>query len=176
MPIQTERLILRPFTFDDAETVLLWHQSPDVTKYTGGLQSREQSFVSLAGWIHRFQTYGWGPLAVQEQGELNPIGWCGLQPLPSTRDFELFYGYATEVWGHGYATEAARTLLRVGFTALPVDRIVARVHAENHTSQRVITKLGLRKLAPVFSDIYGGLVDFFVLTKVQSYQEEDHIP
>jgi RimJ/RimL family protein N-acetyltransferase len=120
--------VLRPLTFDDAETVFLWHRSPDVTKYTGGLQNREQSFVSLARWVHRFQTQGWGPLAVQEHGTLQLIGWCGLQPLPATRDFELFYGYATEVWGHGYATEAGRALLRVGFVALPVDRIVARVH------------------------------------------------
>ena len=101
VPIKTERLVLRPFAFDDAETVFLWHSSPDVTKYTGGLRNREQSFVSLALWIHRFQTRGWGPLAVQGQGALQPMGWCGLQPPPSTRDFELFYGYATAVWGQG---------------------------------------------------------------------------
>jgi RimJ/RimL family protein N-acetyltransferase len=104
---------------------------------------------------------------VQEQGARQPIGWCGLQPLPYTRDFELFYGYATEAWGHGYATEAGRALLHVGFVALPVDRIVARVHAENQASQHVVTKLGMRKLLPVFNDIYGGLVDFFALAKGQ---------
>ena len=167
VPITTERLMLRPFTFNDAETVFRWHRNPDVTRYTGGQQNREQSFVSLARWIHRFHTQGWGPLAVQAQGMAQPMGWCGLQPLPATRDFELFYGYATEGWGQGYATEAARALLRVGFMALPVDRIVARVQAENLASQHVVTKLGMRKLPPVFNDIYGGMVDFFALAQGQ---------
>lgn len=170
VPIETSRLCLRPFTFEDEEAVLEWNSDPDVKKYTGGLRNRDGSLFDLVRWMQRFRTKGWGPLAVTEKGGLHPIGWCGLQPLPHTCDFELLYGYAKHVWGQGYATEAGRALLRAGFAALHIERIVARVHTENVTSQRVVTKLGMRNVHQVFNDIYGGMVDLFVVEKVR-FQE-----
>ncbi len=165
IPINTARLSLRPFTLEDADMVYTWHQDPAVMQYTGGLRSHDQSLFDLVRWVRRFTTKGWGPLAVIVQETIEPIGWCGLQPLPHTCDFELFYGYAQSVWGQGYATEAGTALLRTGFIALPVDRIVARVHPDNPRSQRVVTKLGMRRAQPVYSDIYGGKIDLFVMER-----------
>ena len=82
--------------------------------------------------------------AVDHKADHELIGWCGLGPLefdPSV--IELFYGFSTDYWGNGYATEAAQAMLRYGFDTIGLSEIVA-VHApENVASQKVISKLGM---------------------------------
>ena len=165
VPLETARLLLRPFSQSDHETASLLHSDPEVTKYTGGLRSREHSSATLARWIERFNSRGWGPLAVAEREGSDLVGWCGIQPLTHTQDFELFFGYTPSVWGRGYATEAGKALVAAGFETLSVDRIVARAHDENLASQRVLEKIGMTKLHTVFNDIYGGIVSLFAIEK-----------
>ena len=118
VPIETVRLLLRAVTSDDEEAVFLFHSNPDVANYTGGLRSREHSIATLSRWTDRFSSKKWEPLAVVERGESQPIGWCGVQPMTHTNDFELFYGYIPRVRGKGYATEAASALMEAGFEAM----------------------------------------------------------
>jgi len=49
-----------------------------------------------------------------------------------------------DVWGRGYATEAARTLLRYGFDTLGLEKIVAIVKPDNAASIKVVEKIGLK--------------------------------
>jgi RimJ/RimL family protein N-acetyltransferase len=46
--------------------------------------------------------------------------------------------------GHGYATEAARVMLRLGFDGLGLHRIIGRIDARNTPSARVLERLGMR--------------------------------
>ncbi len=60
---------------------------------------------------------------------------------------EAFIGYVLrrDAWGHGYATEAARTLLAFGFERLELRRIFADCHPANAASWQVMEKLGMRR-------------------------------
>jgi hypothetical protein len=49
-----------------------------------------------------------------------------------------------DVWGQGYATEAARACLEWGFAALPVSYITAMIHPENTRSTQVAGRLGFK--------------------------------
>ncbi len=95
--------------------------------------------VTEAHWAAR----GFGPLAVVERASGRVVGEAGLQPLEDGDDIELTYTLAREAWGAGYATEAARAVLRWTFTGLRLARVVAVADPEHAASLRVLEKLGM---------------------------------
>ncbi len=58
-------------------------------------------------------------------------------------EVEVAYELAPRVWGHGYATEAARALVDYGFGELSLRRIVALILPDNARSRNVASKCGL---------------------------------
>jgi RimJ/RimL family protein N-acetyltransferase len=60
---------------------------------------------------------------------------------------EVGYVLNPTLSGHGYATEAARALLRLGFEQLGLHRIVARIDEDNEPSARLARRLGMRQEA-----------------------------
>ena len=57
---------------------------------------------------------------------------------------ELGYWLGVPFWGHGYATEAAREILRYGFEMLALHRIFASHFKHNPASGRILTKIGMK--------------------------------
>jgi ribosomal-protein-alanine N-acetyltransferase len=80
---------------------------------------------------------------LRQSGEL--IGNCGIRvDFAGAHEADIGYELAPEQWGHGYATEAARAVLALGFTKLHVHRISASCIAENTGSQRVLETIGMQ--------------------------------
>ncbi|MBX0321626.1 GNAT family N-acetyltransferase [Halomicroarcula sp. F13] len=72
-----------------------------------------------------------------------PVGTVGLRGVDSRAGTgELGYYLAADAWGHGYATDAARTLVEYAFTELRLHRVHARAFADNEGSRRVLEKVG----------------------------------
>ncbi len=63
------------------------------------------------------------------------------------RQGEIGYIFHPAHAGHGYATEASRAMLRVGFEELGLHRITGRLDARNEASARVLERLGMRREA-----------------------------
>lgn len=59
------------------------------------------------------------------------------------REWEIGWGVHPNFWGKGYATEAAKELLRMAFYELGAHRVTAFCHVENLSSVRVMQKIGL---------------------------------
>ncbi len=57
---------------------------------------------------------------------------------------ELGYWIGVSYWGNGYATEAAREMVRYGFQDLKLHRIFASHFKHNPASGRILVKLGMR--------------------------------
>ena len=76
------------------------------------------------------------------------VGEAGLQPLDGGPDVELTYTLARAAWGRGYATEAARAVLRWAFAGLLLPRVEAVADPGNHASLRVLEKAGMVPLGP----------------------------
>ena len=71
------------------------------------------------------------------------IGWCSLNRWnPDYRSASQGYCFDNAAWGHGYATEAARVLLRWAFGTLDLNRVQAETDTRNVASARVLEKLG----------------------------------
>jgi ribosomal-protein-alanine N-acetyltransferase len=144
--IETGRLRLRPFAPDDAD---VYYQrifgDPDVTKYLRGRRSitRADMPALLTRLIDQWTQQGFGFWAVTDKSDGQLIGHCGLKYLDATTEIEIAYALAKSHWGRGFATEAARAVLRFGFEELKLDRIVAVAVPENAASRRVLEKIGL---------------------------------
>lgn len=84
--------------------------------------------------------------AILENASGRHVGNIRLGPINPHHlgaDVSYFIG-ARSVWGRGYATEAVRLVLDLGFSRLGLQRILAGVYASNDVSQRVLEKAGLR--------------------------------
>lgn len=78
------------------------------------------------------------------KGESELAGFCGLQPLDDLAGVEIGWWLATNHWGKGIATEAARRAMKDGFDRCDLKRIVATALAENRASTRIMEKLGMK--------------------------------
>jgi RimJ/RimL family protein N-acetyltransferase len=151
LPIETERLRIRPFTPVDAAQVHEAYADPEVGTplEPGAPTSSLEETIDVVDHIIAFcEKHGTGPWAVEERSSVRVIGDCGLYPAskldgPRGADFELAYRLRRASWGMGLATEAAGAVLRYGFEALAARRIVADVAAEDERASRVLEKLGL---------------------------------
>lgn len=72
------------------------------------------------------------------------IGGIGLHPYPDHKRAELGYWIGVPFWGNGYATEAARAVVRYGFEQIGLNRIFAGYFKHNVASGRVLQKIGMK--------------------------------
>ena len=148
-PIETERLLLRPFTPRDAEALHAIWGDPAAARF-GGDWPRPETVADTRAYLEPIVAgqaeRGYASWAVIERETGRLIGDCGLFPADGAGpDVELAYGLAPDVWGRGYATEAAAACVRAGFDQLELDRIVADVDPANTASIRVLEKAGFER-------------------------------
>jgi ribosomal-protein-alanine N-acetyltransferase len=143
--LTTERLILRPFTEQDADALHRVLSVRQVHRYFPRTDppSREQVEKIIARQLAHWEEHGCGWWAVVWRESQELIGWCGLQFLPEFGETEVAYLLSRPYWGKGLGTEAAWVAAQFGFQTLGMERLVAIAHVENAASQRVIEKLGM---------------------------------
>jgi ribosomal-protein-alanine N-acetyltransferase len=141
--IETERLLLRPFTMADLDDLCLIFSDPEVVKYLGkGLPAkREETEYALRSIIRHRKRHGYGRWAVIFKRTRELIGYGGLRSFHGTP--ELVYLLSKSYWGCGLATELALAALKHGFDKLRFKRIVAMANQANMASQRVMEKVGM---------------------------------
>lgn len=150
---QSERLLFRKFTEDDAGLLITLNSDPAVTRYVHEAPTTAANATSILQDVIIPQ-YGLklGRWAVHLKYTYEFIGWAGLKYLPSTGVVDLGYRFMTPFWGKGYATEAAKTCISYGFTHLQLDRIIAQAHIDNTASLKVIQKCGMKFMREDFVD------------------------
>lgn len=146
--IETERLLLRRFTTDDAGLIYQLNRDPEVTRYTldpvrDEAHARE---VLEKVILPQYAMYNHGRWAVHSRADLSFLGWCGLKFRAERNEIDLGYRYNRESWGRGYATEAAYACLEYGFKKLMIRRILGRALPGNSASIRVLEKCGMKYL------------------------------
>lgn len=131
--IETERLVLRTFTIDDAPLIYELNADPEVTRYTHDpMNSIEQAKEVLERTIiPQYVLYNHGRWAVHIKYDLTFIGWCGLKFRPELNEVDLGYRFKKSVWGKGYATEAVFASIKYGFEKLNLAIITGRAEPEN---------------------------------------------
>jgi len=143
--LETARLNLRPFALNDVDEIHRIWIDPGVRKFLWDDEAipREQAASVIADSHAHFESTGYGLWAVRQKGEEPILGFCGYWFFHDPPELELLYGIATEEWGGGLATEAARAMIRYGFEELGLPRIQASTDAQNLASVRVMEKCGM---------------------------------
>lgn len=150
MRLTTPRLVLREIGQADFEDLFAMYSDAESRRFEGGpvtlaeMHARFDQVLQDAKKIHR--THFRFALTLTGQDRL--VGWVKLELAnASIREYETGWAVKRELWGRGYATEAAREVLRFGFRHLHAHRIIAFCHDQNQASFRVMEKLGMRREA-----------------------------
>ena len=150
LELRTERLLLRPWRDSDREPFAAINADPVVMEHFPSTLSRDESddFVDrvIAGWAAR--GFGLWAVEVTEPEDDGPAGFVGHVGLMSAEHrgsgtVEVGWRLAREAWGRGYAPEAARAALGVGFDSLGLDEVVSFTVPQNTNSRRVMDKIGM---------------------------------
>ncbi|WP_341282637.1 GNAT family N-acetyltransferase [Paenibacillus sp. FSL H8-0537] len=142
MLIATERLRIRPFKSDDWKAVWAYTSNPAVMTYIpGGVQSRDdaQQFVN-DNLGNQAQHYA---VLLKDSHQL--IGHLVFHKYFGEHTYEIGWVFSPHYRNQGYATEAARSMLKYGFEELRLHRIIATCQPENTPSYRVMEKIGMRR-------------------------------
>jgi ribosomal-protein-alanine N-acetyltransferase len=153
---ESDRLLFRLFTMEDAELIYQLNADPEVTRFTfDPMQSVEQAKRVLEQTIlPQYALYNYGRWAVHLKHDLSFIGWCGLKYRSGPNEVDLGYRFAKHAWGRGYATEAAFASLRYGIEKLGLQRIVGRAVVENLASLHVLEKCNMQYIGEEMIDGY----------------------
>jgi [ribosomal protein S5]-alanine N-acetyltransferase len=143
--IETQRLILRNFTTDDAQLIYDLNLDPEVTRYTYDpvRDINHAQEVLEKTILPQHALYNHGRWAVHLKPNLEFMGWCGLKYRPELNEIDLGYRFKKEFWGNGYATEAAFACIKYGFEKLNLAVITGRAEPENSGSCKVLEKCGM---------------------------------
>jgi ribosomal-protein-alanine N-acetyltransferase len=144
--IETPRLLLRPFTLDDAQAYWPLVNLPEVLRYTGeepkpSLDAVREIIASRP--LNDYKVHGYGRMACIEKHSGRLIGFSGLKFVDDLQETDVGYRFLPECWGKGYATESGRALMAEGRKTFGLKRIIGLVQPANGASARVLEKLGL---------------------------------
>ncbi|MFD8599433.1 GNAT family N-acetyltransferase [Kitasatospora sp. NPDC059646] len=146
--LTTPRLLLRQWEDGDLDRWAELNADPEVRRHLGPVMTREQSAGSLAAFREELADRGWGWWAVRLRAEGTFLGFAGLDPVDEETPFdgvEAGWRLHPDSWGRGYATEAARAVLRYGFEELALPEILALIAAANAPSRAVAERLGMTR-------------------------------
>lgn len=167
MPVlQTERLVIRPFTLDDLAT---YEKINSAVGWTDETMTAEANLQKRRDWLEwtrrnyeqlaRLHQPPFGDRAIVSKADNRLIGGCGLVPLlmpfgqlPTfggrpdslySAEIGLFWILDPTRQGQGYATEAAEALVGYAFDDLRLHRVLATTEETNVASTAVMQRLGM---------------------------------
>ena len=150
LPIETERLTLRPHRMDDLDDLARFHGDPEVVRYVPwpvrDRVATEETLRIKLGQTALDEHGQWLVLAVEERST-GMVNGEVLLKWASDRQGELGFAFWRDHHGQGYAAEAARAILGLAFDDLGFHRVTAVAVEGNDASARLLGRLGFRQEA-----------------------------
>jgi ribosomal-protein-alanine N-acetyltransferase len=174
----TARLDLRPFARADVDALHAQWTHPDVRRYLwdGRVIARAEVADVVEESIASFARRGFGFWAIEARPARLLVGFAGLRSIAGSTDLELYYGLDRGHWGGGFATEAARGVLRYAFDELGLDRVLLRADAPNVASVEVMQRLGARWVRTDATGPFGATIVYVVTRTVEASPEATSVP
>lgn len=145
--LETERLVLRPLTLDDAPFVLELLNDSDWLRFIGdkGVRTLDDARRYIeTGPFDSYAKNGFGMLLVERRTDRAPVGLCGLVRREVLPGPDIGYALLPAYRGLGYAREAAEAVLRFARETARLDRIHAITSPTNARSIGVLEHFGFR--------------------------------
>ncbi|MBS1725484.1 MAG: GNAT family N-acetyltransferase [Armatimonadetes bacterium] len=146
MLFETERLLVRRLTHEDAEAMFAIYGDPEASIYIadGDPLPPEDCHRWVDVTDKNFAVRGYGMVAFADKATGEVIGCGGIVHPNQQPEPEVKYAFRRDKWGQGYASEAIRGLIGFGKANWGIGRLIATVHPDNRGSQNVLTKLGFQ--------------------------------
>ncbi|NNM75782.1 GNAT family N-acetyltransferase [Sphingomonas sp. ID1715] len=166
---ETERLILRSWCDADVAAFEEACNTPAVTRWTGGLQTREELAAAVARIRATEAELGYCFWALERREDGRFLGFCGLKQLTADGAPEVMHDQPEigwrlreDAWGQGYAREAAQATLDLAFTRFGMDQVYAITLEGNAASWGLMRRLGMMPRPDLDFDMprYGGHVTY----------------
>jgi RimJ/RimL family protein N-acetyltransferase len=144
----TERLVLRPWSADDAEAALGAYGDAEVARWLAPSMDRVNDLaamrVVLQQWVaedaRMMEPAGRWAIELGQGGRV--IGGATLLPLPPDEEFEIGWQLHQQEWGHGYATETGLALARWAF-GQGIEQVIALVRPANTRAAAMVGRMGM---------------------------------
>jgi RimJ/RimL family protein N-acetyltransferase len=145
--LETERLVLRKLSTDDAAFVLELLNEPSFLQYIGDREVRNledaQQYI-LNRLVTSYERNGFGLYLVELKESRIPIGISGLVKRDTLPDADIGFAFLPAYWSKGYAVESAAAVMNYAREVLGLTRIVAITSLDNEASAKLLGKIGLR--------------------------------
>ncbi|MDN2669038.1 GNAT family N-acetyltransferase [Vibrio sp. 14N.309.X.WAT.E.F5] len=143
--VETARLRLRMITPQDAAFIQRLYSSEDFLRYIGDKENTDtdKAVEYIENNILKMhQEKGVCLLVVEIKDSSTPIGVCGLIKRDNLESHDIGYGFVPEVYGQGFALEAAQAIMEQAKHNADIDHLVAITTSDNIRSIALLTKLG----------------------------------
>jgi RimJ/RimL family protein N-acetyltransferase len=156
LPITTERLILRRYSYDDVPDIIELVSHPSFAKATPEIKATEEgvkAYIQDQNATQPFEQDMCFDLAIERKGDGKIIGLLSMIHKEHYQG-ELGYALGIKHRGKGYTTEAARALVTYCFNTLGLHRIQAITSTSNTDSWKVMERLGMRREAQLKEAVF----------------------
>jgi len=143
---ETERLILKPTTVEDAAFILELMNTPKWHKYIGdrNVNTLEDAEAYILEKMKpQLVRLGYGNYTLIRKSDQTKIGTVGLYDREGMDGIDIGFGFLPAYEKKGYAYEAANKIKNVAFNDFGLELIKAITNKENVASQKLLEKLGL---------------------------------
>lgn len=140
--LQTDRLVLRPFSMDDVMDVFLYASNKDVTKYL--TWEAHTDLLQTEKTIKELYINSPGTYAIELRSENKCIGCIDLRLDKKNNKGSFGYVLNQNYWGQGYMSEALMITLNFAFAKLNLNRIQSTHYVGNEASGFVMQKCGMK--------------------------------
>ena len=145
--INTERLVIKNLSLDDADAMYNYAKDPEVSKYLlwGPHINREETRGYLEALQKRYKKGLYGDWGVYIKDGMQLIGTCGYAYIDTqTESCEIGYVLSPEYQNKGYMTEAVKAVLQFTFDEIKARSANLRIMQENKRSEALAKRVGFK--------------------------------
>lgn len=175
--METERLLLRPPDTSDRSAWTAFLADSEVTRFIGGPQDEAGAWRNLCLFAGAWSIQGYSNFSVIEKASGLWVGRAGPWYPPGWPGREIGWAFRREVWGQGYATEAATACLVWAYEELGWTEAIHVIHSENLASIAVAKRIGAVLQASGTEDnnlVYMSVKDTLPLRSARGNRNEDN--
>jgi ribosomal-protein-alanine N-acetyltransferase len=147
---ETDHLRLRSWKCDDLPLFIAMNKDAKVMRYFPAPLTESETEAFYRRIQDEFDSHGWGLYALELKESKRFIGYVGLHEIGFEADFtpgiEIGWRLASDCHNKGYATEAAKEVLRLA-TQHGITTLYSFTAKINTPSERVMQKIGMEKIA-----------------------------
>ncbi|MEJ7622714.1 MAG: GNAT family N-acetyltransferase [Pyrinomonadaceae bacterium] len=143
--LETERLVIREVTIDDAAFILELLNTPKFLKYIGdrGVRDLDGARVYISDrYLASYRDNGYGLYGVVEKAGGTLIGACGFVRRETLSAPDMGFSFLPEYEGQGYGFESANAVMKYGRRTFGFTTVLAITSLDNDASGRLLSKLG----------------------------------